>query len=540
MIRERTNPPTSVFAERQYAPIPTVSSSPIDSTQTYITIPNGIEIEDGVQIFIHSDHQTIALDYGAPNGIHDVGGPTLTDGIKVFQLGGQIPTIDGLYREEIPQHNIETVIQILDARGQHDLAETVRIQQDLINLYGFPMFVALTHADTDHYGFIGTFNLDLPLIATPQTFELLNLAEEKYNNWLKEITYSKDRNAKRKGKAGYQRSYRVTEEVYNQTPYHASNFVITPIEINHILGAVAFVVETPNGDRILYTGDIGHGAKTEAFLNYIEGEKFDFAIFDTTNAGKNTEEPYTNLDFKKELLTEIGPNYKNNPIWAILQDKDSYKLGYLLELAFNQNRPIYLPISIAHRLLSLQKFVLEDPNIPDINNFWVYGNGELTNPQYKDTANYFASTGQFCHIQDIIDQQNDFFAKNPIIILADRQKEIGAWTSNGLMPVTNSIILHCTSLGGRNKMKNLQDNARDLTGNSQNFIHRYPSRHLPDFYLRNSLLPSINARVMMPIHTPNIAKAKEMVRDQNRAGVIIPRVKKGRPIKMNGMPLFKE
>lgn len=538
MLRERFNPNSQTRPdEALYAPIPTVSSKQIDSTQTCITIPNGVRIEDGVQIFIHSNTNTISVDYGAPNGIHDAGSPTLKDGIKDMQLAGQIPSIEGLYRTEIPQHNIETVIKILEARGQHELAQTVQIQQDLIDNYGYPAAVAITHADTDHYGLAGTLHSDIPLLATPLTYELLNLAEEK-NHWLKEITYYKERDKKRNGRAGFQRSYRITEELHNHTPFEVSNFVITPIEVNHILGAVAFVIETPNGDRILYTGDIGHGAKTDEFLDYIENEMFDFAIFDTTNAGKTREEPYTNTDFKRELLEEIGPQFYESSIWAILQDKDSYKLGYLLELAFDQNRPIYLPISMAHRLLSIQRFILDDPNIPDINNFWIYGNGELTSPQYKDTANYFSQTGQLVHIEDIIADQRNVFAARPIIVLADRQSEIRAWTSDGLIPVAKSIILHCTSLGGRNKMEKLKDNARDLTGDYQNFIHRYPSRHLPDFYLRNSLLPSIHARVMMPIHTPNIREAKEMVRKQNRAGVIIPQIQKGRPIKMNGLPLF--
>lgn len=285
-----------------------------------VTLWGGVNEIGGNKFLLEDGEHRLMLDFGTSIGARNSyyeeflqprGNSILRDLLRLHLL----PDVDGLYRHDM--------LAIARAETDRDLPESAaqyRAQNHGKNLVEG---VLLTHAHVDHFQDLTFVDPEIPVFCTPTTKTMLEAIEEAGNAKIQsEIVTVRQRELTTNGPTSkfpdspkidssthVARAIRAIPEL-TQTKIGA--FTVTPIPVDHsVPGGCAFLVRTPSGKRVFYTGDIRfHGRlmdRTAALLQASQDLEPDIMLCEGTRMSSESDDNEEDVERGVKQLVDDTP-----------------------------------------------------------------------------------------------------------------------------------------------------------------------------------------------------------------------------------------
>lgn len=262
-------------------------------TKLKVTLYGGVNEIGGNKFLVEEGDDRILLDFGTSIGarndwFQEFLKPRTNSALRDLLRLDLLPWVDGIYREDLLTIARSTIEKELPMSA----AEWTRR-----NGKPFVHGVLLTHAHVDHFQDLSWVDPDIPVHLSPTTARMLEAIQGAGKIDVdKEIVKVRIRSVGRSGPGstfGEQDQVDTTErgrewrEFTEGAPFEVGPFKVLPIPVDHsVPGACAFLIRTPAGKRIFYTGDIRfHGRlmdRTAALLKAAERMRPDIMLCEGT------------------------------------------------------------------------------------------------------------------------------------------------------------------------------------------------------------------------------------------------------------------
>jgi len=256
---------------------------------TSLTFYGGVGGIGGNKILLEDRDTRLWLDFGLSFGqkgefYGDFMGPRSKGGIRDLLRMGLIPRLDGIYRDDLVHvPKIDNALRELGIEDTSYWAPQLQSYGDVLKRDGKSWLtgVLLTHAHIDHCGYIPYLDPRVPIYCSEVTLRVLETMDEiSWDEFTKVKPWRADR-IKRgafPGKPTIKKGNEVAREFKTFTPgdiLKIGRLRVQTFTVDHsILGAVAYLITTSDGKRVLYTGDFRfHGRQAEATKRFQEAVK---------------------------------------------------------------------------------------------------------------------------------------------------------------------------------------------------------------------------------------------------------------------------
>lgn len=251
-----------------------------------ITFYGGVGEIGGNKVLLEDRDTRIWLDFGLSykqlgRFYGDLMGPRSKGGIRDLLSMGLIPKIDGIYRDDfVHMDKIEDALNELSVEDKSYWAQELQSYGDVLRRDGKPWVdgVLLTHAHIDHCGHIPYLDHRIPIYCPDTTFLMLKTMEDISGNGFTTVRPWRIERYKRgffPDKPKIEGGEEVAREfiTFKQgDSLKIGSLRIQIFAVDHsIPGAVAYLITTSDGKRVLYTGDFRfHGRQVEATRRFRE------------------------------------------------------------------------------------------------------------------------------------------------------------------------------------------------------------------------------------------------------------------------------
>jgi ribonuclease J len=288
---------------------------------TTLTFYGGVGEIGGNKILLEDRDTRLWLDFGLSFGQQGefyggFMGPRSKGGIRDLLQMGFVPRLDGIYRDDLVHiREIEGALKELGVEDLSYWAPELLSYEDVLKRDGKPWLtgVLLTHAHLDHCGYIPYLDPRVPIYCSEVTLRVLETMEEISGG---EFTAVKPWGVERfksgffKGKPSIKGGDEVAREFKPFTPggtLKIGKLRVQTFAVDHsIPGAVAYLIKTSDGKRVLYTGDLRfHGRQAETtrrLRRALKGAKPDAMVCE----GTRVDEPEPDSEERVQVeCTEI-------------------------------------------------------------------------------------------------------------------------------------------------------------------------------------------------------------------------------------------
>ena len=486
------------------------------------------------------DH--ILLDFGAPMSVTGryfgaFQGVTIDGGIKALQSLGGLPIMyPNPYRTDLPQlrdtpqDNPATMEYISDAlerfeRGkawqEKETPHYVRAGLNYTWNRGVDLpTVFISHYHWDHIGNLGFLDPSIPVATTEETYTVARAMQDgQASDWKREILTTRDRSgAKEKGK--YPTIERPFIEIQTQGKIQLGGFEIETIPVSHsALGTTAMCVTFPDGQRVLWTGDIREGIETQEglgeWLRQQPKNSIDMAFIDGTNIG-NPKPEYSEIDVLKAFekrFQEPGPHYvmtglRNFERWA-----------NIIASAKASGRKVYVPLDIAYYLYQMQPLRYKYPWLPTMDEFTIFLDPKRSMkyedsdyPKARREVKQLAERGALgMKIIQLDDLRKD---PNPVILFTSLHQLQKCYYNGGIFQPKGSFTWSSSGVHderGRLEMRTVKTWLREI-GFPKDMVQIHASGH---FFEKGfgEFVKNLNGAVkhIYPIHTEHPRRAAKIL-----------------------------
>ncbi len=256
--------------------------------RTTVRLFGGVNEIGGNKFLVEEGDDAVFLDFGTSIGarnefFEEFVNPRTASALRDLLRLHLLPDIDGIYREDL--------LSVARSDTDRDLPvsaeEWTRGNNGRARVHG----VLLTHAHVDHFQDISFLDPTIPIHATATTAAMLAAIEDVKSASVESeiITIRDRRHPKGNSFLHVPRSIVAFEDgaVFDVGPFR-----VQAIPVDHsVPGATAFLVGTPSGKRILYTGDLRfHGSlhdRTRALLAAVDGLEPDLMLSEGTRMGND-------------------------------------------------------------------------------------------------------------------------------------------------------------------------------------------------------------------------------------------------------------
>lgn len=268
---------------------------------TSLTFYGGINEIGGNKILLEDGDTRIFLDFGKSFGregefYNDYMKPRSKGCLRDLLCMELIPTMDGIYRDDLVHIlGIEEVIRELGVEDTSYWDQKLLSYGEVLERDGMPWLsgVLLSHAHQDHCGYIPYLDHRIPIYCSDVTLKILETVEDISGD---DFTAVKPFGVKRfqkgffPGKPAIEGGDEVSRDIRAFSPgegLRIGRLRVQTFAVDHsIPGAVAYLITTSDGKRVLYTGDFRfHGRlsrETREFRNATRGLKPDMMICEGT------------------------------------------------------------------------------------------------------------------------------------------------------------------------------------------------------------------------------------------------------------------
>lgn len=236
-----------------------------------VHLHGGLNEIGGNKLLVEDGDDRVYLDFGTSLGARDrffeeFLNPRTTTALADLLHLGLLPDVDGIYREDL--------IELAEDVTTLDLPESGPAYRQRTG-QGFVHGILVTHAHVDHFQDIAFLDPEIPVYCTRTTRAMLEAIDAIGGTGIgSEVVTVRQRSLDEMGgnatfpgdlKVDTRTVDRRIEVCPEHAWFHLGPFRVMAIPVDHsVPGAVAFLVETPSGKRILYTGDVRfHGALTD-------------------------------------------------------------------------------------------------------------------------------------------------------------------------------------------------------------------------------------------------------------------------------------
>lgn len=378
-----------------------------------ICIYGGLNQIGGNKILIKDGEEALLFDFGI--SFEDKGKffseflePRSVNGIGDYLCFNLIPDIPCLYRD--------------------DLATPINypIGEPPINA------VFITHAHTDHFGYIPFIREDIPIFASDITTKMIESYETVSSGGVeKEISSIKKRPF---GKYISNSKWEECGREFHSCGNFNGGITVNSFEVDHsVWGAVGFEIDTSDR-KIIYTGDLRqHGERknlTIEALEKLKGKEIDILMIEGTNVGNEADELYTKQTIEKITGKSSGKKLKSEnalkeealkiiqgaqvPVFVDfgLRDFDRFKAFY--EIAQNSDRKLVIPAKLAKHLEDLEPYLKIKPSDE---NLFIYQ--EPKSLGSYDEREYFKWERAIYNLPNVIKKEDVRKDINNLIIVTD-------------------------------------------------------------------------------------------------------------------------
>jgi ribonuclease J len=258
-----------------------------------VTVLGGLNEVGGNKVLVDDDGDRLLLDFGAALGsrgdfFEEYLSPRTPTALAELLGLDLLPHVDGLYRRDLVDLAEPVVPVELPESGP---AYRQRTGEDAVH------GVLVTHAHADHVNDAAFLDPEIPLYCTRTTRTLLETIDDLQGRGVEdEIVTVRERSiGELSDRATFpgeptvrsDRRQRRIEVCPEDAWFRVGPFRARAIPVDHsVPGAVAFLVETPSGARIFYTGDVRfHGrltGRTETLRETVDGLEPDLVVTEGT------------------------------------------------------------------------------------------------------------------------------------------------------------------------------------------------------------------------------------------------------------------
>lgn len=258
-----------------------------------VTVYGGLNEIGGNKVLVDDGGERVFLDFGAALGsrskfFEEFLNPRTTTALADLLELDLLPHVDGIYREDLVELAEEVTTTDLPASAREH-----REREGQAAVHG----VLLTHAHADHVRDAAFLDPDVPIVCTRTTRTLLEAVDALGQGGVEnEVVTVRERSIGTLGSGATfpedetirsQRRSREIEVCPEDAWFTLGPFRVRAIPVDHsVPGAVAFLLETPSGARIFYTGDLRfHGrltARTKALREAADEASPDLVVTEGT------------------------------------------------------------------------------------------------------------------------------------------------------------------------------------------------------------------------------------------------------------------
>ncbi len=184
-----------------------------------------------------------------------------------------LPPIEGIYRHDLLHHGgaWRELSEMLPASARRLFDYDIPSYQDYVAQNGSPRIsgVLLSHAHADHAQHLAYLDPEIPVYCSASTHAVLRAVQETgQGNHESDIVECPERTLSRAGAAstfpgdlkiersdaGRRRKFELLKPL-ERTP--VAGFHVTALAVDHsVPGAFSYIIETPSGKKVFYTGDL--------------------------------------------------------------------------------------------------------------------------------------------------------------------------------------------------------------------------------------------------------------------------------------------
>lgn len=268
---------------------------------TRVHVLGGLNEIGGTKLLLEEGDDRLLLDFGTSMGsraryYEEFLTPRTTTALHELLELGLLPRVDGLYRQDL--------IDIAEPVVSGKLPESAQAYEQRTG-EPFVHGILLTHAHLDHYGDLGYVDPVIPVHCSRTTRAMLEAIDALGGAGIEGeiVTVTERRIAQLSGGATFpedlkietSRTRRRLEVLPENAWFHVGPFRVLAVPVDHsVAGACAFLVETPSGKRVFYTGDLrvqgSLASRTKVLREVADGLQPDLLLTEGTRIDSDEQE----------------------------------------------------------------------------------------------------------------------------------------------------------------------------------------------------------------------------------------------------------
>lgn len=326
-------------------------------TRARVTLYGGVNEIGGNKFLLEEGEARVLLDFGTSIGARNAYfdeflQPRANSALRDLIRLGLLPRLDGLYREDM--------LNVARATTDRDLPESAQAWRRK----GRAPAVAgilLTHAHVDHFQDLEFVDPDVPVYCTPTTARMLRAIEDVGRKAPDIVTVRERTLARAKGgrfpdapKVETHARPRRIVEVEDGATVDVGGLRATAVPVDHsVPGGCAFLVVTPSGKRVFYTGDVRFRgrllARTAALQRAVADLRPDLMLTEGTRVDSERSDAEENVETCVTRLTSDATGL----VVAEFGWKDTTRFDTLQRVAEATGRVLLVDPRVAYLLRAL-------------------------------------------------------------------------------------------------------------------------------------------------------------------------------------------